>query len=71
MCVIHLSLCRTVGPLVMFQAAIGLKMDGKLPLPKFDFDCEEVRYNHRFAPFGSVSTPPPMHYMQFKVTTAC
>lgn len=52
-----------------YKAAIGLKMDGKLPLPKFDFDCEEVRYNHRFAPFGSVSTPPPMHYLQFKEMT--
>ena len=43
-------------------------MDNKLRGPKFDFDCEEYRYNHRFAPFGSVSTPPPMHYQQFRVS---
>lgn len=52
-----------------YKAAIGLKLDGKLLLPKYDFDCEEVRYNHRFAPFGSVATPPPMHYVQFKEMT--
>lgn len=52
-----------------YKAVIGLKMDGKLALPKYDFDCEEVRYNHRFAPFGSVATPPPMQYIQFKEMT--
>ena len=44
-------------------------MDNKLPLPKFDFDSEEVRYNHRFAPFGNVGTPPPVQFSQFKVST--
>ena len=45
-------------------------MDNKLPLPKFDFDSEEVRYNHRFAPFGNVGTPPPVQFSQFTVS-AC
>ncbi|KAG7269386.1 hypothetical protein CRUP_008390 [Coryphaenoides rupestris] len=26
----------------------------------------KVRYEHRFAPFNSVVTPPPVHYIQFK-----
>lgn len=44
-----------------------MTMDNKLRPPKFDFDSEEVRYNHRFAPFGNVGTPPPVPYSQFKV----
>ena len=52
----------------MFQAIEGLKLDNKLRPPKFDFDSEEVRYNHRFAPFCNVGTPPPVPYSQFKVS---
>ena len=47
---------------------VGLELDGKLKKPKFDFDSEEVRYNHRFAPFGNVATPPPVQYPHFKVS---
>ena len=50
-----------------FQAVVGLQLDGKLQQPKFDFDCEEVRYNHRFAPFGCLVTPPVVQYKQYKV----
>lgn len=48
---------------------MGLELDGKLQKPKFDFDSEEVRYNHRFAPFNNVGTPPPVQYSYFKVGT--
>ena len=41
-------------------------MDGKVRKPKFELDSEQVRYEHRFAPFNSVMTPPPVHYLQFK-----
>jgi len=55
----------------LFQAIVGLTMDGKLQQPKFDFDSEEVRYNHRFAPFGNLATPPPVQYAHFKVLIKC
>lgn len=42
-------------------------MDGKVRKPQFELDSEQVRYEHRFAPFNSVVTPPPVHYIQFKV----
>ena len=49
------------------QAIVGFTMDGKMHHPQFDFDSEEVRYNHRFAPFGNLITPPPVTYAQYKV----
>ncbi|KAG8130703.1 hypothetical protein E2320_017323 [Naja naja] len=45
---------------------IAFDMDGKVRKPKFELDSEQVRYEHRFAPFNSVITPPPVHYLQFK-----
>ena len=48
---------------------VGLQLDGKVSLPSSEFDCEETRYNHRFAPFGVLITPPPVHYSQFKEMT--
>lgn len=47
---------------------IAFDMDGKVRKPKFELDSEQVRYEHRFAPFNSVITPPPVHYLQFKVS---
>jgi hypothetical protein len=47
---------------------IALDMDRKVRKPQFELDSEQVRYEHRFAPFNSVVTPPPVHYIQFKVT---
>ncbi|KAG7249853.1 hypothetical protein CRUP_000172 [Coryphaenoides rupestris] len=38
----------------------------KVRKPSFELDSEQVRYEHRFAPFNSVVTPPPVHYIQFK-----
>lgn len=46
---------------------VALDMDGKVQKPQFELDSEQVRYEHRFAPFNSVVTPPPVHYIQFKV----
>lgn len=50
---------------------IALDMDGKVRKPQFELDSEQVRYEHRFAPFNSVVTPPPVHYIQFKVGIQC
>lgn len=47
---------------------VAFDMDGKVRKPKFELDSEQVRYEHRFAPFNSVMTPPPVHYLQFKVS---
>ena len=47
---------------------VAFDMDGKVLKPKFELDSEQVRYEHRFAPFNSVMTPPPVHYLQFKVS---
>uniref|UniRef100_A0AAQ6ANI9 N-alpha-acetyltransferase 35, NatC auxiliary subunit n=1 Tax=Amphiprion ocellaris TaxID=80972 RepID=A0AAQ6ANI9_AMPOC len=49
-----------------FQTMVALDMDGKVRKPQFELDSEQVRYEHRFAPFNSVVTPPPVHYIQFK-----
>jgi len=48
---------------------IGLTMDGKIQRPKYDFDCEEYRYNHRFSQFVCLTTPPPLPYTQYKVSS--
>ena len=53
------------------QTMVALDMDGKVQKPQFELDSEQVRYEHRFAPFNSVVTPPPVHYIQFKVLGWC
>lgn len=52
-----------------YKAIIGLGLEDKLHVPKFDFDCEEVRYNRRFAPFIFVPRPPLLSYNNFKEHT--
>lgn len=54
-------------PGLSLQTMVALDMDGKVRKPQFELDSEQVRYEHRFAPFNSVVTPPPVHYIQFKV----
>uniref|UniRef100_UPI00358DE771 N-alpha-acetyltransferase 35, NatC auxiliary subunit isoform X2 n=1 Tax=Myxine glutinosa TaxID=7769 RepID=UPI00358DE771 len=53
----------------MYKAMVGFDLDGKVVKPKFKFDSEEVRFEHRFAAFSGVITPPPVHYKQFKEMT--
>ncbi|KFM79599.1 N-alpha-acetyltransferase 35, NatC auxiliary subunit, partial [Stegodyphus mimosarum] len=48
-----------------YKAVTGFSLDGKLKCPCVVFDNERVRYEHRFAPFNSVLTPPPVPYSQF------
>ena len=47
---------------------MGFRLDGKMQMPEFQFDSEEVRYSHRFQPFTNVSTPPYIPYSQYKVS---
>ncbi|XP_064608764.1 N-alpha-acetyltransferase 35, NatC auxiliary subunit-like [Liolophura sinensis] len=48
-----------------YKALVGFRLDGKMKQPSFEFDSEEVRYTHRFSPFGNVITPPMVQYTQF------
>uniref|UniRef100_A0A674AAQ4 N-alpha-acetyltransferase 35, NatC auxiliary subunit n=1 Tax=Salmo trutta TaxID=8032 RepID=A0A674AAQ4_SALTR len=57
---------HTLNSCLLVQTMIALDMDGKVRKPQFELDSEQVRYEHRFAPFNSVVTPPPVHYVQFK-----
>lgn len=50
---------------IIFQALVGFRMDGRIPLPESQFDCERVRYEHRLLPFSSLLTPPPVPYKKF------
>ncbi|OXU25008.1 hypothetical protein TSAR_013448 [Trichomalopsis sarcophagae] len=48
-----------------YKALVGFRMDGRIPLPESQFDCERVRYEHRLLPFSSLITPPPVPYKKF------
>lgn len=48
----------------------GLKEENALKSPNEDFDCEEFRYSHRFAPFQFFQTPPVCMYHQYRATDA-
>ena len=48
-----------------FKLLVGLKKDQKILIPIESFDNECVRYEHRFAPFNNLLTPPSMPYNQF------
>ena len=44
------------------QLIVGLKKDNKISMPNSSFDNEAIRYDHRFAPFSNMLTPPSMPY---------
>ena len=48
---------------------VAMDLEGKIRRPRPEFDDERVRYEHRFAPLGQVSTPPLVPYLQFKEMT--
>lgn len=52
-----------------YKTITGFLLDGKLRCPRADFDKEQVRYEHRFAPFSGILTPPPVQYAQYKEMT--
>lgn len=55
--------------MISFQAMVAMDLEGKIRRPRTEFDDERVRYEHRFAPLGQVSTPPLVPYVQFKEMT--
>merc|ERR1712029_24750 len=48
-----------------FKLVVGLKKGAKIAVPANKFDNESVRYEHRFAPFNNLLTPPSMPYSQY------
>uniref|UniRef100_A0AAG5DD75 Protein MAK10 homolog n=1 Tax=Anopheles atroparvus TaxID=41427 RepID=A0AAG5DD75_ANOAO len=49
-----------------YKALAGFIKEDRIPEPLPMFDNEQVRFEHRFAPFATLSTPPPMPYSEFK-----
>ncbi|XP_055607947.1 N-alpha-acetyltransferase 35, NatC auxiliary subunit-like [Uranotaenia lowii] len=50
-----------------YKALGGFIGEDRIPEPLAMFDNEKVRFEHRFAPFAALSTPPPMGYSDFKL----
>lgn len=48
-----------------FRGLAGFMYQNRIPQPLPEFDFEQVRYDHRFAPFAELTTPPPMPYHEF------
>lgn len=61
---------RIVDIYNIFKSLRGLKEENALKSPNEDFDCEEFRYSHRFAPFQFFQTPPVCMYHQYRATDA-
>ncbi|XP_018578871.1 N-alpha-acetyltransferase 35, NatC auxiliary subunit [Anoplophora glabripennis] len=53
-----------------YKALMGFRLEGKLSVPHPRFDSEQVRYEHRFAPFQNLLTPPPVVYSEFRDMTS-
>ncbi len=63
----EITLCQAYTQLCsgFFKVTVGLKREKKILIPCSTFDDEGVRYEHRFAPFQNLLTPPLMPYGQF------
>lgn len=48
-----------------YKALAGFHKSERIPQPLPEFDLEQVRYEHRFAPFADLVTPPPIGYNEF------
>lgn len=48
--------------IISLQLLVALKKQGKIQTADSAFDNEGVRYQHRFAPFNNLLTPPSMPY---------
>ncbi|XP_056645128.1 N-alpha-acetyltransferase 35, NatC auxiliary subunit [Diorhabda carinulata] len=53
-----------------YKALMGFRLEGKLTMPHPRFDSEQIRYEHRFAPFQNLLTPPPVVYSEFREMTS-
>lgn len=48
-----------------FKALAGFIKADRIPQPLGEFDLEQIRYEHRFAPFAELTTPPAIGYNDF------
>ncbi|CAG9806815.1 unnamed protein product [Chironomus riparius] len=48
-----------------YKALAGFHKANRIPQPLAEFDLEQIRYEHRFAPFAELSTPPAIGYNDF------
>lgn len=48
-----------------YKALAGFLKAGRIPQPLPEFDLEQIRYEHRFAPFAELTTPPAINYNDF------
>lgn len=48
-----------------YKALAGFLKAERIPQPLAEFDLEQIRYEHRFAPFADVTTPPAIGYNDF------
>ncbi|XP_057379154.1 N-alpha-acetyltransferase 35, NatC auxiliary subunit-like [Daphnia carinata] len=67
----EIAYCQAVQSMCggYYKAMVAMDLEGKIRRPRTEFDDERVRYEHRFAPLGQVSTPPLVPYVQFKEMT--
>lgn len=49
-----------------FKSLTAFIKEDKISQPLPMFDNEKIRYEHRFAPFADLVTPPPISYFDFK-----
>lgn len=48
-----------------YKALAGFIKADRIPQPLPEFDLEQIRYEHRFAPFAELTTPPAIGYSDF------
>lgn len=48
-----------------YKALAGFLKAERIPQPLPEFDLEQIRYEHRFAPFAELTTPPAIGYNDF------
>lgn len=48
-----------------YKALAGFHKANRIPQPLSEFDHEHIRYEHRFAPFAELQTPPAIGYNDF------
>lgn len=49
-----------------YKGLAGFIKDDRIPQPLSMFDNEVIRFNYRFAPFASFTTPPAVPYCEFR-----
>jgi hypothetical protein len=64
---IHQALQQLCGG--FYKTVCAFRMEGRIKLPVSGLNSEQIRYEHRFAPFSTVLAPPSVSYSQYKEMT--